>query len=72
MIEREIRETQELMRQVDRDSMPYKEPNQVLVALNMRLQETGQRFYEGTVPGDEKAKRRRKNKAARKARRHAR
>jgi hypothetical protein len=45
-----------------------KEPNQVLVALTIM----GKPVYQGTVPGAVKEIRRRKNKAARKARRAAR
>jgi hypothetical protein len=46
--------------------------NQALIALNIRLQEKGIDFYRGTVSPAKKQANRRKNKAAKVARRAAR
>ncbi len=72
MIEKEIKATQDLtaeaaesLGKLHEQLNDYKEPNQVLVALTI----LNKPVYRGSVPEAVKADRRRKNKAARKARR---
>jgi hypothetical protein len=68
MIEREIEETRDLLKAIEADAV--KAPNAVLMGLNAKKHQG--EVYAGTVSAATKEARRRKNKAARRARRASR